>query len=443
LPSPALFKITPENTEYVILSFEGPDQQYSQAGGLGVRVAELAQALAEQGFKTNVIFVGDPNLRAQETLFDGKLVLNRWCQWISKYYPVGVYQGENEKLYDFNETVPWFVMDSIVRPAASEGRLVVIMGEEWHTASTIMNISDLLHYHGLRDKVLIFWNANHTMSFHRVDWSRLNYVSTITTVSKYMKHYMWGMGVNPMVIPNGIPERFFEKVPSSSLAKFKKDFNGDFVLFKVGRWDPDKRWNMAVESAALLKKMGQKVLLIVRGGKEPYEGEVIHNAKRLGLVVKDIETQERTIEGCLKAMKEALPADVLNLKFFVSEELLRLFFCASDAVLANSGKEPFGLVGLEVMAAGGVPITGSSGEDYVIPFQNALVLETDDPKEIVGHLLFLKNNSEEVARIRKEARSSARYFVWDEVIKNFVNKLEYLAFAKNIDVAKSVEIASR
>ncbi len=41
-------RFTPENTEFVILSFEGPDQPYSQAGGLGVRVSNLSIALARQ-----------------------------------------------------------------------------------------------------------------------------------------------------------------------------------------------------------------------------------------------------------------------------------------------------------------------------------------------------------------------------------------------------------
>lgn len=48
----------PGNLEIVLLSFEGPDQPYSMAGGLGVRVTELAQALAESGFRTHLIFVG-------------------------------------------------------------------------------------------------------------------------------------------------------------------------------------------------------------------------------------------------------------------------------------------------------------------------------------------------------------------------------------------------
>ncbi len=114
-------EISPDNTVFLVMSFEGPDQ-YSKAGGLGVRVAELAEALAERGFETHVIFVGDPQLPAEERRQEGRLVLHRWCQWVSKYYPNGVYQGEDEKLYDFNESTPWFVMDHIVRPAAEKGR---------------------------------------------------------------------------------------------------------------------------------------------------------------------------------------------------------------------------------------------------------------------------------------------------------------------------------
>ena len=59
-------------------------------------------------------------------------------------------------------------------------------------------------------------------------------------------------------------------------------------------------------------------------------------------------------------------------------------------MLANSGHEPFGLVGLEVMAAGGVAFVGSTGEDYAVPFLNGIVLDTDDPTEINIALDFLR-----------------------------------------------------
>ena len=42
-------EVTPENTEFVILCFEGPDP-YSLAGGLGVRVDYLSSTLAQMGF---------------------------------------------------------------------------------------------------------------------------------------------------------------------------------------------------------------------------------------------------------------------------------------------------------------------------------------------------------------------------------------------------------
>jgi len=136
--------ITPDNTQFVVLSFEGPDR-YSLAGGLGVRVSNLCQSLASSGYLTRLVFVGDPKQPGEETRDEGRLVLHRWCQWISDYYPDGVYQGENEKLYDFNESVPWFVCDQIVRPAVEQNKLVVILGEEWHTAEAMCRISDLLH----------------------------------------------------------------------------------------------------------------------------------------------------------------------------------------------------------------------------------------------------------------------------------------------------------
>ena len=81
--------LEPQQTTFIILSFEGPDV-YSQAGGLGVRVKELSRALAERGFETHLFFVGDPTLPPHESALDGKLWLHRWSQWISRFHPVGV-----------------------------------------------------------------------------------------------------------------------------------------------------------------------------------------------------------------------------------------------------------------------------------------------------------------------------------------------------------------
>ena len=196
--------ISPENTVFVSLCFEGPDV-YSTAGGLGTRVTALTETLADLGYDTHLIFVGDPNQPGSEQRVDGKLHLMRWSQGISAHYPHGVYDGEEHKLFDYSDSVPRYVMERIVRPAIEQGKIVVVIGEDWHTAEAMCRLPDLLHWHGLRRRCILMWNCNSLKSLDRIDWARLSYTTAITTVSRYMKHLLWRYGVNPLVIPNGIP----------------------------------------------------------------------------------------------------------------------------------------------------------------------------------------------------------------------------------------------
>ncbi len=427
--------VSPENTVFVSLCFEGPDV-YSTAGGLGTRVAEFTESLAEEGYETHLIFVGDPNLPGAEERVNGRLHLRRWCQWISAYHPNGVYDGEERKLYDYAETVPYYVYREIAEPAIAEGKIVVIIGEDWHTAEAISRTSDLLHWHNLRHRCVFMWNCNSLMSLHRINWGRLNYTSTITTVSRYMKHRLWAYGVNPLVIPNGIPARFLRPVDAQAVAALREIIQrGDpnrLFLFKIGRFDPDKRWLMAVEALARLKASGQPAAMVIRGGIEPHGAEVLGRASQLGLRIKDVEARRPTLEECELLLCDAGEADIYNLRFFVPEAFVRACYAAADATLANSGHEPFGLVGLEVMAAGGIAFTGSTGEDYAISFENAVALETEDPDEIVGYLLRLQQNPDELAKIRQAGRRTASEFLWSEVIENLAGKLDYLARKQGI-----------
>ena len=430
--------ISPENTLFVLLSFEGPDV-YSTAGGLGTRVTELSESLATQGYTTYLLFIGDPYKPTTELRVDGRLILKRWSQWVSKYYPNGVYDGEEQKLYDFNESVPYHVYNEIVRPAVDQGKTVVIMAEDWHTAEAICRTSDVLNWFGVRQKVLMLWNLNSLMSLHRINWGRLNYVATLCTVSKYMKHKMWNYGVNPLVIPNGIPERHLTPLDEQAVKRLQEIARqGDprrLFLFKIGRFDPDKRWLMAIEAVARLKHSGHPVTLFIRGGIEPHGLEVLHHAYHLGLTIRDIETRRPNLEQCLETMAHAGSADLYNLRFFLPEEFVRTTYRAADATLANSGHEPFGLVALEVMAAEGIAVTGSTGEDYAISFENAIVTETDDPDEIVGYLLHLLRHPEEQACVRSAGRRTAEQFVWPQVIENLLGKLEFLARKQDIVLA--------
>jgi hypothetical protein len=84
------------------------------------------------------------------------------------------------------------------------------------------------------------------------------------------------------------------------------------------------------------------------------------------------------------------------------------------------------------MAAQGIAVTGSTGEDYAISFENAIVTETDDPDEIVGYLLYLSRHPTEQEYVRVSGQITAKQFLWDCVIENLVGKLEFLARKQNI-----------
>jgi glycosyltransferase involved in cell wall biosynthesis len=416
---------TSDRAIFVLLSFEGPDL-YSQAGGLGVRVKGLSRSLARMGYDTHLYFCGDPDLPGEETQEAGKLHLHRWCQWISAQHRSGVYDGEEGKIRDWNASLPASLIENVIAPAAAAGKSVVLLGEEWHTSWSMGLISNSLYIKGLRDRVVMLWNANNTFGFNRIDWASLTLATTLTTVSRYMKFKMWDAGHNPIVIPNGIPRASITDADPVAVDELRAAASADHFCFKVGRFDPDKRWLMAVSAAAYLKRRGNRVKLLMRGGKEAHGAEVMDHARHQGLAVLDA-TAPADAAGLASLLREHPDADAVNFTSFVSDELQALIYSACDAVLANSGHEPFGLVGLEVMAAGGLAVTGSTGEDYAEAYRNALVLETNDPIELVTELSLLKERPKLAASMRRRGRTTARQYVWEKVIQELLLRVEFAA----------------
>jgi glycosyltransferase involved in cell wall biosynthesis len=431
----------PDRTVFVILSFEGPDL-YSQAGGLGVRVKGLSRALSGLGYQTYVYFCGDPDLPGEEDLEAGTLHYRRWCQWISARHRGGVYDGEDGKIRDWNSSLPQSLVENVVGPAVSAGRHVVVMGEEWHTSWSMSLVSDILYRRGLRDRVVMLWNANNTFGFHRIDWAQLTAATTLTTVSRYMKFKMWEGSHNPVVIPNGIPRSSIRDADLETVAELRSAAAADHFCFKIGRFDPDKRWLMAVSAAAYIKRQGKRVRFVIRGGREAHGVEVVAHAQHQGLTV--LHAGSPPDAGGLSAlMRENPDAEVINLTSYVPDSLVGAVYVACDAVLANSGHEPFGLVGLEVMAAAGLAVTGSTGEDYAEAYRNALVLETDDPIELVTGLNLVKERPKLAASMRRRGRSTARDYVWEKVIQQLLLRIEFAAALQAVTLPGTERPAGR
>jgi len=437
--------INPDNTIFIVLSFEGPDV-YSMVGGLGSRITHLNRSLAEIGFQVHHFFIGDPKLDGVETQEGGKLTLHRWCQWIGKHHPGGVYDGEELKLYDFTRSLPSFVAHEVAIPAISQGKLVAILGEEWHTAEAMCCISDILYYSGFRDMALMFWNANNTYGFERIDWQRLSLTTTITTVSKYMKQIMRKMRINPLVIPNGIEDSLLSNVDKKDVSMLRETINANLTLSKVARWHPDKGWETAFRAIRNLKNSGAKAVLLGRAGADAYGTKTVQQPKLAGVLVKDVMLKgnheefykqamlEKNFKPYLEAITSAGTGDILNLLFPIPHPFLQVIYKASDVVLANSIHEPFGLVGLEAMATGAIVFCGCSGEDYAVHMHNAVVLDTFKADEINFYIDYLQRYPERKAAMRKAARKTAEQWTWQEVVKRLVCKLEYQAQAQGIEL---------
>jgi glycosyltransferase involved in cell wall biosynthesis len=400
--------------QFHVLSFEGPDG-YSRAGGIASRIEGLALALAELGFETHLWFVGDPWLPGHES--HDRLHLHRWCQWISRYHPAGVYDGEEGKRNDFCASLPPYLMNEVLRPHLVQGRHAVVLAEEWQTADAVLHLDWLLRRARLRERASMLWNANNVFGFERIDWGRLAEASAITTVSRYMKHSMRSLGVDPIVIPNGLSADAFLPPDRAGVAELQRRLRGRTVIAKVARFDPDKRWLGALEIVRALKRQGHSPLLIARGGSEAHGHEVLAKAGALGLRVVDRNGKESGVQGLLRRLEGLGDVDIVNLQAPVDPESRRVLFRGADAVLANSSHEPFGLVGLETMAAGGIACTGISGEDYAVPGRNALVVQTEDPREFVGLLRRLRADPAQARSIRRAGRATAKHYAWPEVIE--------------------------
>ncbi len=422
---------TPRTLEIVMVSFEGPDQ-YSQAGGLGVRARELCRALAAQGFSTTLVFVGDPAKPHRET--DAGVNLVRWCQEISRRHLSGVYEGEWEKRAELSRTLPGHLLETVFRPAAAAGRVVAVLCEEWHTAEFCRVLSDRLYAEGLRDRAVLLWNANNDFGFGGIDWTALSFVSSVTTVSRYMKHLMWQYDVNPVVIPNGIPESALAPVDGGAVRAIRAAAETSCLAFKIGRFSPDKRWHQAVAAIAELRSEGLPARLLMRGGIEPFGAQVLGFARSIGLTVVDWYDSVEDASGVVAALNQTDGAPIVNLSRFLPDALIAEINAAATAVLANSGHEPFGLVGLEAMAAGGVAMVGATGEEYARPYGNAIVIETDDPAEVASALRGLVEQPALPRRLRRAARRDAADFAWPLVVDGLLERLRFMCLHQRVSL---------
>jgi glycosyltransferase involved in cell wall biosynthesis len=267
----------------------------------------------------------------------------------------------------------------------------------------------------------------------------------ITTISRHMRSIVRSCGVDARVIPNGIPESSFEPVKLDEVSQLNAALDGASrpgLLFKMARWEREKGWTQALDAIGRARarqdsqhtqserSIGAPLLIARSGGPTGQGGGLAHDAESRGLRVVSFDSEHDFVTGLGAGVRTG--ADVVSLRFGVSPSLARVLFAASDGVLANSVSEPFGLVGLEAMAAGGVAFTGGTGEDYAIAGHNAVVLETLDPMEIVSRWQEIADSPTLASRLRRAARRTARQYQWRVVVNLLIESLSQQARRRGI-----------
>ncbi|MGA2391991.1 MAG: glycosyltransferase family 4 protein [Candidatus Lustribacter sp.] len=407
----------------VMVSFEGPDR-YATVGGLSTRVTQLARAFGAAGSHVDLIFAGDPAAAAVEE-YAPNVMLRRWSQWISASHPRNAYDGEMDKVADWESSVPAFVVDSILVPAAATHERTLVIAEEWQTANVAIGIDALARLRGLRNVLTLIWNANSTHGWKDINWAALRAAAAITVPSKYMRGELRRIGVSALVVPNGIDTALHEGADSGVLAKVKRALGKRPTLVKVGRFEADKNWIQAVDALAELHAGGIDARLIARGRYNAYAEHVFQYAGSRGLGVERLDYAgidgDKVIEGIALSDRP-----ILHLRSFLDEAMLAALYAAADAVLANSGREPFGLVGLEVIAAGGIAVCGSTGEEYADPFVNAIVCDTSDGRELASYLRALLANPALADGIRRVGAETAERYSWGHSLTALDLKIDYI-----------------
>jgi glycosyltransferase involved in cell wall biosynthesis len=406
-----------------ILSFEGPDR-YASVGSLATRASQLARAFGATGAHVDLIFCGDPAAVPVERCAPN-VTLRRWSQWISAAHPRGAYDGEEEKVRDWESSLPGYVVDEIVMPTAAAGERTLVIAEEWQTAGVAIAIDRLAREREVRDKLTLLWNANGDYGWDRVDWNALRAAASITAVSRYTKTELARVGVSALVIPNGIDIEQHGSPDPALLAEVKRKLAGRPTLVKVGRFEPDKNWIQAIDALAELHDGGIDARLIIRARQSPYGDHVLAYAFERGLGVERLEYEGGIGSRVIDAIALSTQP-IVYVRAFLDDETLTALYAAADAVLANADRVPFGLVGLEAIAAGGVAVCGATGEDYAEAFVNSIVCDTSDGRELATYLRALLSNPRMGSEIRRAGAQTAERYSWSHALAALDLKLEYV-----------------
>ncbi len=314
----------------------------------------------------------------------GGLTLHRWAQWISANCPRGVYDGEFGKVADSPTRFRPLCSITSSMPAIAAGAIPILLFEEWQTAECACRVSEALARHGqtrpralrLEREPLLRLRAHRLAAAdvggHDHDGQPAHAQHRTRRAAPMRASFLTAFRI-----------RAFEPVARRDVAAVRSAFGSRPAPACSSRWRVGN-----VRRGGRRRSMRSRICATASGRMVLDGAQRRSDRRRRRARARRVAARARSRRSTARARSSVGSARRVRagrrgrriFRFGVSASLARTLYAASDGVLANSVSEPFGLVGLEAMAAGGVAFTGGTGEDYAIGGRNAVVLETLDPE---------------------------------------------------------------
>ncbi len=338
-------------------------------GGLEMNVLRFLQWMKQRSW--NLVFYGDPNTRLYQEvsrsgirtapvttrLRSGDLV-NAWrlsrlarrdgARWLVVHRSPDIFMGVFARLF-------------------SRGRLRLIYSQNMHIG---------------KDKK----DPYHSWLYRRID--------AMETPLKWLADRVLEKTTLPPerlhILPRGVEiDTFTSLRPSRAEARQRLGLPTDqVVLGVVGRIDPKKGQDIAIEALAQLGRLGYRPHLLLVGDQSHNEGDEFDAHVRQLVVVHRLVDQ---------------------VHFLPFREDIEWIYAALDVYLMTSKSECYGMVTLEALLSG-LPVIGTRDGgtiDLILPGQNGLLVQPRHVGQLVTAIRTFLDDPESARRMGKFAREDA------------------------------------
>ncbi|MEK6807661.1 MAG: glycosyltransferase family 4 protein [Nanoarchaeota archaeon] len=199
--------------------------------------------------------------------------------------------------------------------------------------------------------------------------------------------------------PDGIPAERFKKIDKKDFEK-KYNLKEKFVIAQLGRLVKYKGQEQVMKALPEIVKKHSEVIFLIMGADRGYKAELEQLARQLNIEKNVIFTGELSYD-----------------------DVLRGFDCSKVVCLTSQpGTEAFGIVLLEGMARGCVPISTKigSGSPAVEHEANGFIYDFDDLASLKKYLLKLIENKSLLKEMQIKSIEKAQGFVNENIVWKYL-----------------------